>query len=43
MVPSYCIVLANIATDLVVGQPRFFDRTGVGGQSLCDVPSGATP
>jgi hypothetical protein len=36
-------VLANIAIDFVVGQPSFFERTGECGQSLCGVPSGATP
>jgi len=42
-VPPYCIGLANIATDFVVGQPSLFERTGECGQSLCGVPSGATP
>jgi len=42
MVPSHCIGLANVATDVVVGQPRFFERTGDCGQSLCGVPAGAT-
>jgi len=42
LLPS-CIGLANIATDFVVAQPTFFERTGECGQSLCGVPSGATP
>jgi hypothetical protein len=42
-VRPYCIGLANIATNFVVNQPSFFERTGECGQSLCDVPSGATP
>jgi hypothetical protein len=41
-VPPYCIVLANIAFDFVVGQPSFLERTGECGQSLCGVPPGAT-
>jgi len=42
-VPLFCIVLANIAFDIVVDQPSFLERTGESGQSLCGVPSGATP
>jgi len=41
--PLFCIGLANIAFDFVVGQPSFFERTAECGQSLCGVPSGATP
>jgi hypothetical protein len=42
-VRPYCIVLANIAFDFVVGRPSLFERTGECGQSLWGVPSGATP
>jgi hypothetical protein len=42
-VPPYCIGLANIATDFVVGQPSFFERTSECGEGLCGVPCGATP
>jgi hypothetical protein len=42
-VPPDCIVLANIVVDFVVGQPSFFERTRGCRQSLCDVPSGASP
>jgi hypothetical protein len=39
----YCIVLANIPIDFVVGRLSFFERTGEWGQSLYGVPAGATP
>jgi hypothetical protein len=43
MAETYCIGLANVAIDFVVGQPTFIDRTGECEQSLCGVPAGATP
>jgi hypothetical protein len=42
-VPRYCIGVANIATAVVTGQAPSCESPGGCGQSLCGVPSGATP
>jgi hypothetical protein len=39
----YCIVLANIPIDFVVGRRSFFERTGEWRQSLDGVPPAAAP